>query len=84
MIWQDIVLTIASIVFSVALIPQIYYGFKNKAGTIKFQTSIPTFVGLYAISFTYYTLLLYFATITSFVAGTLWFILFIQRLIYSK
>lgn len=82
--WQDLVLTAASIVFSVALVPQIYYGFKKKSGPIKFQTSVPTFVGLYVVALTYYTLNLYFATATAFAAGTLWFILFLQRLLYKN
>lgn len=84
MLWQDIVLTVASVVFSVALVPQIYFGFKNKSGPIKLQTSVPTFIGLYVVAITYYTLSLYLATATAFAAGTLWFVLFAQRILYRK
>lgn len=84
MIWQDIVITCASILFSVSLIPQVYSGFKEKIGPIKFQTSIPTFIGLYVVSFVYYTLSLYFSSVITFITGTVWLILFIQRLIYKK
>lgn len=81
--WQDIVITSVSIIFSISLIPQIYYGFKEKSGAIHLQTSIPTFVGLYVMSFTYITLNLYYSAIMAFFTGTLWLALFIQRLIYK-
>ncbi len=84
MIWQDILISSMSIVFSVSLIPQIYSGFKEKVGPIKFQTSIPTFIGLYVVSFTYWTLALFFSSVITFITGTVWLILFIQRLMYQK
>jgi len=84
MIWQDVLISITNIIFSAALIPQIYYGHKQKIGAIQLQTSIPTFLGLYAIAFAFFTLHLYLSTILSIVAGTLWFILFMQRLVYAK
>jgi len=84
MIWQDIVITIAGVIFSVALIPQVYNGYKDKVGPIKFQTSIPTFVGLYAVSFSFWTLSLLFSSIVTFITGSMWFLLFIQRLIYKR
>lgn len=84
MIWQDLVLTIVSIIFTISLVPQVYAGFKEKAGYIKHLTSIPTFLGLYVICVIYFTLHLYFAAATAFITGTLWLFLFIQRLIYPK
>ncbi|MFA6427746.1 MAG: hypothetical protein WCW16_04900 [Candidatus Magasanikbacteria bacterium] len=83
MIWQDIVITIASIVFSLALFPQVYYGFKNKKGTITHSTSVPTFLGLYVIAITYFSLGLYFSAGMSVVTATLWLIFFIQRVKYK-
>jgi hypothetical protein len=83
MTWQDAVITIVSIVFSLSLVPQIYFGFQEKRGPIKFQTSIPTFLGMYILGFTYSSLGLRYSTIMSFVTGTLWLALFIQRLIYK-
>ena len=82
MVWQDIIISISQILFSIALLPQIYLGFKNRKCSITLMTSVPTFIGLYAISFCFYTLSLYFSAIISLVAGTLWFILFLQRIIY--
>ena len=84
MIWQDIIIAIMSIVFSISLIPQIYCGFKEKTGPIKFQTSIPTFIGCYVIVFTYWTLSLFFSSVITFITGTMWLILFIQRIMYKK
>lgn len=84
MLWQDIVIFIANIFLSASLIVQVYYGYKEKIGPIKYPTSIPTFLGLFAISIAYWTLgLTASAAITS-ISGTLWFILFTQRVIYNK
>ena len=84
MIWQDLVLTFANLIFAISLIPQVYLGFKTKTGAITLATSIPTSTGLYIISFAYYTLSLNYSSILSFVNGTFWFILFIQRIYYKK
>lgn len=84
MIWQDIIITIANLIFVVALLPQVISGFREKKGVISFATSIPTFIGLYAISFAFFTLGLYFSSVVSAGAATLWFLLFIERLIYVK
>ena len=84
MIWQDSVITIVGIILSISLIPQVHHGFKEKTGPIKYQTSVPTFIGLYIISFAYITLSLYLSAASIFLTGTLWLILFIQRLIYEK
>ena len=84
MIWQDILISIVTTIFSVALVPQVYYGFKRRTGPIRYYTSVPTFIGLYVIMVVYYTLTLYFAAIVSFFTATLWFLLFLQRVLYSK
>jgi uncharacterized protein with PQ loop repeat len=84
MVWQDIILTIATIFLTYALIPQVIKGFKTKKTAITFQTSLITFLGMYIVCFIYYTLNLYFSTITAFLTGTLWLILFIQSIIYKK
>lgn len=81
--WQDYVITIAIIAFSYALVPQIYQGFKKKRGYINLQTSGITTIGMYALTYAYFTLGLYFSTIMVFINGTLWLILFIQKLIYK-
>ena len=84
MIWQDMVITLVYVVFTMALVPQVYEGFRLRKGVISNATSIPTFVGLFVITYAFYTLGLYFSTIMSIVTGVLWLILFIQRLMYGK
>ena len=83
MIWQDIVITIAVILFSYALIPQIYQGFKTKKQAIIIQTSLITSSALYVLGITYITLKLYFSAIMTLIAATLWLILLIQKIIYK-
>jgi hypothetical protein len=83
MVWQDTVISIVLILFSYALIPQVYQGFKKKRGYINIQTSLITFLGMYVLTIVYYTLNLTFSTIIGFITGTLWLILFIQKIIYS-
>ncbi len=84
MSWQDIAISVANVVFSISLIIQVYYGFKEKNGPIKFQASFPTAVGLFAISFAYWTLNLRFSTVVAFLNGTLWSLLFVQKIIYKN
>ena len=83
MTWQDAVITTASILFSLSLLPQIYFGFKEKQGPIKFQTSIPTFIGMYAVAVAFWSLSLRYSAVMSIITGTLWLVLFIQRIVYK-
>lgn len=83
MVWQDIVISIGTLIFTIALIPQLIKGFKEKKGGIVYSTSIPTFVCLYVISFTMFTLNLYYSSAMNFLSGTIWLLLFIQRAIYK-
>jgi len=84
MIWQDIVITIVCLVFTISLYPQIHLGFKEKRGAISLWTSIPTFIGLFVIATTYLTLNLYFSAIISYITGILWFLLFLQKVVYKN
>ena len=84
MVWQDMLMMVVNIIFSVALVPQVYHGFKEKKGFITLATSAPTFIGLFATAFALYTLSLFFAASASAVAGILWLILSIQRIVYEK
>ncbi len=84
MVWQDIVITFANLVFVISLVPQIIYGYKNKKGYIKLETSVPTFLALYSMSIAFFTLNLFYSCIAVFMGGTCWLILAIQRFIYKK
>jgi hypothetical protein len=84
MVWQDIVMMIANSIFVISLLPQVNHGFIEKKGFIKLTTSGPTFIGLFAVAISLYTLSLFLSALTAGIAGTLWLIIFIQRLMYSK
>jgi len=84
MSWQDIVITTASLVFVVSLVPQVYLGFKNKQGVITYATSIPTTLGIVALCTTYLSLGLYYSFSMNLITATLWFLLFLQRAIYKN
>ncbi|MBW2992416.1 hypothetical protein KY345_04330 [Candidatus Woesearchaeota archaeon] len=84
MIWQDVIIAVANLMFTYSLIYQVYYGFKKKKGLLTFTTSILTFIGLYAVTIAFITLSLYYSAITAGINATLWLMLFIQRIIYKK
>ena len=84
MVWQDYVITIANLMFVFSLFNQVYYGYKIKKGLIAFSTSVPTFIGLYFMSFAFFSLSLYFSSLSVFISGCLWVVLFTQRIIYGE
>ena len=84
MIWQDLVITIANILFSYALIPQVIYGFKDHKPTVLIQTAFLTALGLYAVAIAFLTLNLIFSAVVSLLTGTLWALLLIQSIIYKR
>lgn len=84
MVWQDIVIAIASVLFGYSLLWQVYCGFKQKKGFISLQSSFLTAIGLYALAVAYMSLNLILSTVIGIFNGTLWLILFIQGLIYDK
>lgn len=69
--------------FSYALIPQVYHGFKTKRGSMVFQTALFTTIGLYASCIAFFTLNLFFSGIICAINGTLWFILLLQKIKYK-
>jgi len=84
MVWQDIVIAIANVLFGYSLLYQVYKGFKERKGFLAIQTSTLTAIGLYALAIAFFTLNLYISTIISIFNGTMWLILLIQSLIYKK
>lgn len=84
MVWQDILIAIANLMFVYSLAYQIYKGFKDKKGYIALQTSLLTTLGLFAIAFAFFTLNFLFSTIVASINGIMWFILFIQGLVYKN
>ncbi len=83
MIIQDPLIAICSVGLAYALVPQVYYGFKYKKGTITYQTGLITWFGLWAIAICMMTLRLWFSGAINIVTGILWMILVIQRKLYG-
>ena len=81
---QDLILTIANIVLSLSLIPQIITGYKTKTGPVGYLTTIPYFLCLAIIAGTYASLSLWLSTTVTAIAAILWAILAIQRAIYTR
>lgn len=84
MVWQDILIAVTNIIFGYSLAYQVYIGFKEKKGSLTLQTTLLTFISLYALSIAYLTLNLFLSTIICVFNGTMWLLLFIQGLIYKK
>jgi len=81
---RDLILTVCTVAFGYALIPQVIYGFRAKLETVTAQTSVITGLGLYAIAGVYFSLSLWFAAFACTVTGTLWMVLLLQRVMYGK
>ena len=82
--WQDIVITVASVVFVYAMVPQIIYGYAKKQGVITYQFSILNIIAMIALTINYYSLNLLFSAAVSLVLTVLWTVLLIQRIIYPS
>ena len=84
MVWQDVLIGIATIFLSYALIPQVMYGFRKKKKTVIIQTSLITTLGLIALTISYISLQMPFALTTNLSATFLWILLLIQGIVYKK
>lgn len=84
MVWQDIIVAVANLLFGYSLLYQVYRGYKEKKGFLSMQTSSLTTIGLYALAFAYFTLGLFISTIIATFNGTMWLLLFVQRIIYRR
>ncbi len=84
MIWQDIIIAIANLLFTISLITQVSYGFKRRKGLLTLPTAGLTTIGLYAISICFFTLGLLISGFVSGFNATLWLTLFIQRIVFQK
>jgi len=84
MVWQDFVVAVANILFSLSMVFQAYRGFKEKKGFITLQTSGLTLMGLFGLAISFFTLNLYFSTAAALLNALVWIVVFIQRIIYKK
>jgi len=84
MIWQDIVASLAAVLFVYSLMPQIIYGFKTRKGLIALQFSIINIIAMIGLVIVYYSFGLYFAFGLNILLIFLWLILVFQRLKYGE
>ena len=73
--WQDYIITIGLIVFSIALLPSVFG--KQKPPLL---TSIPTALVQFVFSVTFATLNLWFSAISQLISGILWAVIAVQVL----
>ena len=73
-VWQDYALAIGQWIMAISLIPMLFA--KEKP---PLWTSVPTSVILFVFGFTYFTLSLWWATVSGISAGILWLILVVQK-----
>jgi hypothetical protein len=83
MVWQDIAITLVSVVFAYAIIPQIIYGFRKRRGVITYQFSILNILAMIVLTIVYFGLNLIFSTIISTIITIFWIILLIQKIKYK-
>ena len=84
MLWQDIVIALANVLFTYSLFNQVVHGYLKKRGFITKTTSGLTAFGLYAVTIAFLTLHLYISSCIAAVSATLWLILFVQGIVYKK
>jgi hypothetical protein len=81
---QDIVITIATIILSISLIPQVILGFKNKTQSISYITSISSLISLFVMAAAFASLELWLSATITVLNAIPWLIFTIQRFIYKK
>ena len=77
--WQDFLLSIVGIGFTITLIPQLNDSLNGKAYTNKITSGITT-IGCILISWVDITLNLYGASFISFLTGIIWLLLFLSSI----
>ncbi len=83
MIWQDVIVSLASIIFAYAMIPQIIYGFKTKKGLISIQFALLNIIAMIGLIVVYANFNLTYSTVLNVIITILWAVLLIQRLAYG-
>ena len=81
---EDVILSIAGVVISFSLLPQVIAGFKTKTGPVKLATSLPYALALSSMGFAYFSLELWFTTLITVFSAGLWFTLAYHRIVYAK
>jgi len=79
---SDIIIMVCSIIFSVSLIPQVIYNFRNNTCGIPLTTSVPTAIGLYIMSTVYISNNWMYAATIGLLTAVMWTTILIQKLKY--
>lgn len=79
MTWQDLVLMVGNVIFTISLIPTIKENRKLKRCDIPYSTSIVTGSVVFIFSITFATLRLWFSSLSAFVVAIAWGIIALQR-----
>jgi len=82
--WQDFVMGGVGTLFGIALIPEVYRGFKQKIQHMSKYTTVTTAVGIYVLAYAEYTLGMVYAPLLSSLTATLWVLIFVQSIIYKN
>ncbi len=75
--WQDLVLTVGQLIFSIALLPSVFS--KNKPSK---WTSFMTSIVLGTFGFTFFSLGMMYATAVAILNACIWGILYVQKRIF--
>lgn len=75
MSWQDILISIGTLIFLISLLPTLF----NRNAKVPLLTSVPTFIILFLFAYTFFTLELYFTMIADILTGTVWLLIAILR-----
>ena len=81
MITPDIIITACNLILLPPLIPMILSPVSQKPPLL---SSVPTFIGLYIMGLTFFSISLTFTTIMTLLTGTAWLVLAIQRIKFLR
>lgn len=81
---QDYIMMAASVALTCALVPQVIKGAREKAAGVTLLTSGITGIALYVMCMCAVTLDLTFTASVWWLTGTLWLVLFGQRVVYGR
>ena len=82
--FSDQLLMICSIAFTVSLIPQVWFNYKNKICEITYKASIPTFLFMCIITLVYIANDFWLSVTMGTSTTLLWGIIAVQRYKYKK
>ena len=80
---SDILIMLCSIAFTIALIPQVWFNFKNKICGIPYKTSIPTAIFMFLVTLVYISNDFWLSVIMGSMTTLLWVTISMQRYKYK-